>query len=92
MCRTIQINGKQHYLWRAVDQDGEVVGVLSGWLSRSARCRSFSSVCRIVYSVGNSLLLGKPHPSSRPQTFYHALSTPGLLFLYLCSPQFAHLS
>ena len=23
--RTIQINGKQHYLWRAVDQDGEVV-------------------------------------------------------------------
>ena len=26
-CRTIQINGKQHYLWRAVDQDGEVVDV-----------------------------------------------------------------
>ena len=25
--RTIQINGKQHYLWRAVDQDGEVVDV-----------------------------------------------------------------
>ena len=24
-CRTIQINGKQHYLWRAVNQDGEVV-------------------------------------------------------------------
>jgi putative transposase len=23
----IKINGKQHYLWRAVDQDGEVVGV-----------------------------------------------------------------
>ena len=27
MCRTIQINGKQQYLWRAVDQDGEVVDV-----------------------------------------------------------------
>ena len=27
MCRNIQINGKQHYLWRAVDQDGEVVDV-----------------------------------------------------------------
>ena len=27
MCRTIQINGKQHCLWRAVDQDGEVVDV-----------------------------------------------------------------
>jgi putative transposase len=26
-CRTIQINGKQCYLWRAVDQDGEVVDV-----------------------------------------------------------------
>jgi putative transposase len=25
--RTIQINGKQHYLWRAVDQDVEVVDV-----------------------------------------------------------------
>ena len=27
MCRTIQINGTQPYLWRAVDQDGEVVDV-----------------------------------------------------------------
>ena len=27
VCRTIQINGKQHYQWRAVDQDGEVVDV-----------------------------------------------------------------
>jgi len=27
VCRTIQINDKQHYLWRAVEQDGEVVDV-----------------------------------------------------------------
>jgi putative transposase len=27
VCRTIQINGKQQYLWRAVDQDGDVVDV-----------------------------------------------------------------
>ena len=27
VCRTIQINGKQLYLWRAVDQDGGVVDV-----------------------------------------------------------------
>jgi putative transposase len=27
VCRTIQINGKQHYFWRAVDQDGEVADV-----------------------------------------------------------------
>ena len=23
----VKINGKQHYLWRAVDQDGEVIDV-----------------------------------------------------------------
>ena len=27
VCRTIQINGKQHYLWRAVYQDGDVFEV-----------------------------------------------------------------
>ena len=27
VCGTIHINGKQHHLWRAVDQDGEVVDV-----------------------------------------------------------------
>jgi putative transposase len=27
VCRTIQINGRQNYLWPAVDQDGEVVDV-----------------------------------------------------------------
>jgi hypothetical protein len=26
----IKINGKQHYLWRAIDQDGEVVDGPSG--------------------------------------------------------------
>ena len=26
----VKINGKQQYLWRAVDQDGEVIGVPSG--------------------------------------------------------------
>ena len=27
VCRTIQINGKQHCPWRAVDQEGEVIDV-----------------------------------------------------------------
>jgi putative transposase len=27
VCRTIQISGKQHYLWRAADQSGEMVDV-----------------------------------------------------------------
>lgn len=24
----VKINGKQHYLWQSIDQDGEVVGLL----------------------------------------------------------------
>jgi transposase-like protein len=47
VCRTIQINGKQYYLWRAVDQDGEVVDVfLQGRRDGAAvttRLRSVSS-------------------------------------------------
>ena len=35
VCRTIQINGKQHYLWRAVDQDGEVI---DGYLQAKRDC------------------------------------------------------
>ena len=27
LAKSLKINGKQHYLWRAVDQDGEVVDV-----------------------------------------------------------------
>jgi len=34
----IRIEGKQHYLWRAVDQDGEIVGVfLQGKRDGAAR-------------------------------------------------------
>jgi putative transposase len=43
----VKINGKQYYLWRAVDQDGEVVDVfLQGRLDGAAvttRLRSVSS-------------------------------------------------
>ena len=39
-----KINGKQHYLWRAVDQDGEVVDVyLQAKRDGSAAKRFFSS-------------------------------------------------
>jgi len=34
VCRTIQINGKQHYLWRAVDQESQPHEVLWVWRSR----------------------------------------------------------
>ena len=47
VCRTIQINGKQHYLWRAVDQDGEVVDVyLQAKRDGSAAKRFFKRLLR----------------------------------------------
>jgi len=41
VCRTIQISGKQHYLWRAVDQDGEVVDVFLQAKRDGAAARRF---------------------------------------------------
>lgn len=32
--RTIQINGKQHYLWRAVDQDGDLMKLTCLYLQK----------------------------------------------------------
>jgi len=47
VCRTIQINGKQHYLWRAVDQDGEVVDVyLQARLDGAAAKQFFKRMLR----------------------------------------------
>jgi putative transposase len=48
VCRTIQINGKQHYLWRAVDQDGDVVDVyLQAKRDGAAAKPFFKSLLRI---------------------------------------------
>ena len=47
MCRTIQIYGKQHYLWRAVDQDCDVVDVyLQARRDDAAAQRFFKRVIR----------------------------------------------
>jgi putative transposase len=47
VCRTIQINGKRHYLWRAVDQDGEVVDVyLQAKRDEAAAKRFFKRLLR----------------------------------------------
>jgi putative transposase len=47
VCRTIHINGKLHYLWRAVDQDGEVVDVfLQGKRDGAAAKRFFKRLLR----------------------------------------------
>ncbi|MCZ6828784.1 MAG: IS6 family transposase, partial [Gammaproteobacteria bacterium] len=43
----VKINGKQHYLWRAVDQDGEVVDVfLQGKRDGAAATRFFKRLLR----------------------------------------------
>jgi putative transposase len=43
----VKINGKQHYLWRAVDQDGEVVDVyLQGKRDSAATKRFFKRLLR----------------------------------------------
>ena len=47
VCRTIQINGMQHYLWRAVDRDGEVVDVyLQAKRDETAAKRFFGRLLR----------------------------------------------
>ena len=54
----IKINGKQHYLWRAVDQDGEVVDVyLQAKRDGAAAKRFFKSVIAtaMAASPGRSL-------------------------------------
>ena len=50
-CRTIQINGKQHYLWRAVDQDGEVVDVFLQAKRDGAAAKRFFK--RLIRSHGS---------------------------------------
>ena len=50
VCRTIQINGKQHYLWRAVDQDGDVVDVYLQAKRDGAAAKRFSR--RLLRSHG----------------------------------------
>ena len=42
----VKINGKQHYLWRAVDQDGEVVDVFLQAQQQNAFSKGgYISVC-----------------------------------------------
>jgi len=47
VCRTIQINGKRYHIWRAVDQDGEVIDVYlqSRWDGAAAK-RFFKRLIR----------------------------------------------
>jgi transposase-like protein len=50
----VKINGKQHYLWRVVDQDGEVVDVyLQAKRDGVAGFRQFKSVSQAQRFLGD---------------------------------------
>ncbi len=51
VCRTIQISGKQHYLWRVVDQEGEVVDVYLRARRNGAAAKRFFK--RLLHNHGS---------------------------------------
>ena len=56
----MKINGKQHYLWRAVDQDGEVVDVyLQGKRNGAAAKRFFKRLLRSYGSEPRKIVTDK---------------------------------
>ena len=77
VCRTIQINGKQHYLWRAVDQDGDVVDVyLQARRDGAAAKRFFKRLLRNHGSEPRKIVTDKlrsygvAHRELIPETFH----------------------
>ena len=62
VCRTIQISAKQYYLWRAVDQDGEVVDVyLQAKCDGAAAKRFFKRLLRNHGSEPRKIVTDKLH-------------------------------
>jgi hypothetical protein len=49
----VKINGKQHYLWRAVDQDGEVVDVYPQARRDAATAKRFLGTHAAVSNLFN---------------------------------------
>ena len=85
VCRTIQINGKQHYLRRAVDQDGEVVDVfLQARRDGAAAKRFFKRLLRSHGSEPRKIITDKlgsygvAHRELIPETI-HSTHRRGLL-------------
>ena len=62
----VKINGKQHYLWRAVDQDGEVVDVfLQARLDGAAAKRFFKRLLRSYGVAYRELIPESVHDTSQ---------------------------
>ena len=59
----VKINGKQHYLWRAVDQEGEVVDVFLQSRRDGVAAKRFLTVHAAVYNLFNlgRHLIGAAH-------------------------------
>jgi putative transposase len=53
----VKINGKQHYLWRAVDQDGEVVDVYLQAKRDGAAAKRFASSNQLGRHSGSWVLM-----------------------------------
>ena len=72
VCRTIQINGKQHYLWRAVDQDGEVVDVYLQAKRDGAAAKRFLGAHAAVsnlFNLGRHLVRAEHYRNLRVSAF-----------------------
>ena len=74
----VKINGKQHYLWRAVDQDGEVVDVyLQDKRNGAAAKRFFRRLLRLHGKEPRKIVTDKlrRYPVDRYHSFYHRRCT-----------------
>jgi len=79
VCRTIQINGKQHYLRRAVDQDGEVVDVyLQAKRDGSTAKRLFKRLLRIHGAEPGKIVTDKlrSYPAAHREVISEVIHVP----------------
>ena len=67
----IKIDGKQHYLWRAVDQDGEVVDVFLHKKRDGQAAKRFLNTHAAVYNLLN---LGRHLVSAETYRFFRLCS------------------
>ena len=61
----VKINGKQHYLWRAVDQDGEVVDV---YLQAQRFVAAYAAVSNL-FNLGRHLVRAEHYRDLRVSVF-----------------------
>jgi putative transposase len=61
----VQINGKQHYLWRAVDQDGEVVDVYL----QAQRFVTAHAAVQNLFNLGRHLVRAEHYRNLRVSAF-----------------------